>query len=118
MKKSIISVALALISVACALGQHAPQQKPIGVPLILGQNYTVTLHPVMGAISRVTIVLDTIHVVEIDNGSSVFVMVAEIPQGYAEMKGTVYKEIHTKHNKSMNTARETFNCSSIYSLAE
>ena len=41
-----------------------------------------------------------------------------LPQGYADMKGTVYKEIHTKHNKSMNTARETFNCSSIYSLAE
>lgn len=41
-----------------------------------------------------------------------------LPKGYAEMKGTVYKEVHTKHNKTMRTPYETFNFSSIYSLAD
>lgn len=41
-----------------------------------------------------------------------------LPKGYAEMKGKVYKEVHTKHNKTMRTPYETFNFSSIYSLAE
>ena len=41
-----------------------------------------------------------------------------LPKGYAEMKGTVYKEKHAKHNIAARTPYETFNFSSIYNYAE
>jgi DNA-binding Lrp family transcriptional regulator len=41
-----------------------------------------------------------------------------LPQGYENMKGKVYKETHAKHNNKMRVPYETFNFSSMYSLAE
>lgn len=41
-----------------------------------------------------------------------------LPQGYEDMNGKVYTEKHTKHNARARTPYETFNFSSMYSLAE
>jgi len=41
-----------------------------------------------------------------------------LPKEYESMKGNVYTEKHTKHNQRARTPYETFNFSSMYSLAE
>jgi hypothetical protein len=41
-----------------------------------------------------------------------------LPPSFAEMKGKVYNEQHTKHNNTMRTPYETFNFSSMYYGAE
>ena len=41
-----------------------------------------------------------------------------LPQGYENMKGTIHKETHAKHNVRSRVPYETFNFSSMYSVAE